>query len=808
MSDAGYKIAVDKLTCYHCGEDCKEDKLIFDEKNFCCNGCKTVYEILKNNNLCNYYDLNNTPGASLKNKFHAAKFQYLDEEDVVRKIVKFDNGILQKVVFQIPYIHCSSCIYLLEKLPFISPAIKSAQVNFLKKTIAVTYASNETSLRKVVELLANIGYEPSISLNDIENEIIETDNKQYYLRLGVAFFCFGNVMLLSFPEYLGIDFLQEATMRKFFGYINLLLGLPLLFYSASPFFSSAYHALKQKTLNMDVPIVLGMIVMYLRSLYDVFIAHGGGYIDTLASLTFLMLVGRLFQNKTYDILRFDRDFKSYFPVSVTIFYNKKEEKTVALNKLKVGDTILIRNQELIPADAILISEEAAIDYSFVTGEAVPVAQKKDDRIFAGGKNMGHNIQLVVEKNVSHSYLTQLWNDQSFKKDEQKKITTLSLAVSRWFTPIILLIAGVAFAYWALQHDMAKAINAATSILIITCPCALALSSPFTLGNILRLLGRAEMYLKNNISVEMLASIDTIVFDKTGTLSSTAMTGVQIEISVSEVDLQAINSITKNSTHPLSRKIATYLKDKDDIAITGFEEIEGKGILATVGSDNYKIGAKKWLEINDEIAGTLLDSYVYVTKNGVYLTRIAVKNEYRNGIENLLSLLKQNYDVYVLSGDNDYAKNYLSKFIDAAHLHFYQTPQNKLSFIQSLQQNGKKVMMIGDGLNDAGALKSSDMGIAIADDLNNFSPACDAIIKGDRLVDLPQLLSLAKTGVKIIKISFFASFIYNFIGIYFAAQGTMTPIVAAILMPISSVSIIAFTTLSTIWFFNRKFPKNS
>ena len=799
---------VEQAVCYHCGENCVEEVLMIEEKTFCCNGCKTVFEILQENNLCNYYQLNNTPGTSLKNRFHTTKFEYLDEEDVIKKIVKFDNGISQKVIFTIPTIHCSSCIYLLENLPFINPAIKNATIDFLKKQISITYSTQDFSLRKTVELLTNIGYEPAINLADIDQTKKEESNTPYYLRLGVAFFCFGNVMLLSFPEYLGIDFLAEANFRKFFGYINLVLGLPILFYSAAPFFKSAYQAIKNKSLNMDIPIVLGMLVMYFRSMYDIFLQNGGGYIDTLASLTFLMLVGRMFQNKTYDYLRFDRDYKSYFPVSVTVMEGETE-RAISLKKLQVNDTIFIRNHEIIPSDARLLSAEASIDYSFVTGESVPIPQKEGDLIFAGGKNVGKSILLTVEKNVSHSYLTQLWNDQSFKKEAKKQLTTLSLAVSRWFTPIVLAIAFIGFGYWYWLHDIDKAINAFTAILIITCPCALALSSPFTLGNLLRLLSNSSIYIKNNESIEMLSKIDAIVFDKTGTLSSSVAGKINSIGNFSQEDFNDIKALTKNSSHPLSKRIHESIAATENATVENFIEVEGKGIKGIVNGKTIAIGSKKWLGItmeNDSAISTLA-TQVFVKKDGENIGYFEVQHEFREGISTVLQNLNNEYEVYVLSGDNDNSKNYLQQFLKAENLFFLQTPQNKLDFIKNLKAKGKRVMMIGDGLNDAGALQSSDMGIAIADDVNNFSPACDAIIQADKLKSLPQLLQAAKTGMTIIKASFVASFMYNMVGIYFAMQGTMTPLVAAILMPISSISIIGFTTFMSIYNYKHNFPQN-
>ncbi|MFN7013509.1 MAG: heavy metal translocating P-type ATPase, partial [Bacteroidia bacterium] len=506
-----------QIICYHCGNEAYESAICFDDKMFCCEGCKTVYEILNQNNLCDYYDLNNNPGITAKNPEALKKFAVLDDAKVRQKIIQFADDKQSKVTFYIPYIHCSSCVWLLEVLYKLNPGIISSQVNFLRKEVSITFKENEISLRQLAELLTNIGYEPKLSFDDIQNEKKKTGINKNYYKLGVAFFAFGNIMLLSFPEYLGIDELAESEYRKFFGYLNFVLALPVMFYSASGFFNSAYQGIRQGVLNMDFPIVLGIVAMFARSSYEIFSGTGAGYMDTLASLVFLMLVGRMFQNKSYERISFERDYKSYFPVSATIL-DKNEEKTIPLSDLKVGQRLIIRNGELIPADAILFKGEAHIDYSFVTGESIPVEVVLGEIVYAGGRQQGGVIEVEVIKEVSQSYLTQLWNDKAFEKNTKNDIGSLASKVSKGFTLVVLAVSFIAAAYWIWYGNSFKALNAFTAVLIITCPCALALSSPFTLGNAMRILGRNKMYVKNAETIEKVAKITTIVFDKTGTLT--------------------------------------------------------------------------------------------------------------------------------------------------------------------------------------------------------------------------------------------------------------------------------------------------
>lgn len=803
--------------CYHCGENC-ETEIKFDEKSFCCEGCKTVYSLLSENNLCNYYNLNNNPGVSLNKEISNKKFAYLEDTQVVSQLLNFNDGNLSSVTFYIPQIHCSSCIYLLENLYRIKKGVLRSNVNFMKREANITFDNTAISLREVVEALTQIGYEPSINLNDLQRKEKKQHLRHYYLKIGVSFFAFGNIMLLTFPEYLGIDIAAESSFRKFFGYLNFALALPVLFYSASEFFVSAWNAFKEKTLNIDVPIVLGIIAMFVRSSYEVFSHTGGGYFDTLASLVLLMLIGRLFQNKTYDTLSFDRDYKSYFPVSVTIV-NHQSEISIPLTKLRIGDRLLIRNQELIPADAVLVKGVGNIDYSFVTGEATPISKQKGDLIFAGGRHIGSAIQLEVIKDVSHSYLTQLWNDSAFSKEAGENITSLANQMSRWFTPVVLMVAVAAALFWWNQ-DFARAMNAFTSVLIITCPCALALSSPFTLGNALRLLSKHGVHLKNTLIIEKLARIKSIVFDKTGTLTNTQNAKIEFVLhttddynndaadKLTEYEMKLVKSLVYHSSHPLSKKVYEHLKGIEIFHTEHFKEEEGRGIEGWVDENCVKVGSKRYLvgdknADNSEVSDFRHASKVYVGINGKVRGFFLVKNEYRKGFGELIKALRNRFSIYVLSGDNDAEKNFLKQYIDESNLVFHQQPADKLNYIKQLQTKGNEVMMIGDGLNDAGALKQANVGLVIADDVNNFSPACDGIIEASQFEKLNVLLSYSKDVVAVVKMSFLISILYNIVGVSFAVQGTMSPLIAAVIMPISSITIILFTTLGSAHFGKRR-----
>jgi Cu+-exporting ATPase len=791
---------MDTANCFHCGNEIiKKDEVIFDEKQFCCNGCKTVYEIFSQNDLTCYYDFQASPGATPQDI--QGKYDFLDNEEIVSKLLEFQENSTHIVSLYIPHIHCSSCIWILENLQKLQQGIVTSQVNFPEKKVRVTFNPEQTSLKKIVEMLCSIGYEPYISLENFDEGKKKVDRTLIY-KIGVAFFCFGNIMLLSFPEYFEVEEYWINQYRDFFRWLIFGLSLPTFIYSASGYYVSAWKSIKSGLLNIDIPIALGIVVMFIRSTVDIVFDYGQGFFDSMAGLIFFMLLGKLFQIKTYDFLSFERDYKSYFPIAVTKVLPDGNEEAVQVYDIQKGDRLLIRNQELIPVDGILISQKASIDYSFVTGEAVPIEKKSGDKLFAGGKQMGKVIEMEVLFSVSQSYLTQLWSNDVFQKKVEQQHKTITDKISRYFTPALLLLAFVSFFYW-IFIDVTTAFNVFTAILIVACPCALALTAPFTLGNVLRILGSRKFYLKNALVVEQLAKVDSIVFDKTGTITTNEKTSITYEGNeLNDFELKLLKNVLRGSNHPLSRRLYDFIPNQERMEVSSFEEVIGKGIFAEIEGNIIKLGSSQFLKTMTE--NTHKKTKVHVEINGIYKGSYVFNNQYRKELEQLFEDLSKKYNLYVLSGDNDGERKILEKMLPAnTTLVFNQKPEQKLAYINSLQQNGKNVMMIGDGLNDAGALAQSNVGISISENVNVFSPACDGILDASQFGKIAFFMRYAKNAMKTIYMSFGISLLYNVVGLSYAVTGNLSPLVAAIIMPLSTVTIVSFVTIMSNVFANKK-----
>jgi Cu+-exporting ATPase len=783
------KTAVKEL-CYHCGEPLDQIKLSLDGYDFCCTGCKSVYKILSENNLCNYYSYNDSPGKRIQNDNH---FEYLDEPVITTKLLDYKHDKASIVTFYIPAIHCSSCIWLLEHLYKINEAIFSSRINFLKRQVTISFKHEEISLGKLVEILSNIGYEPLISLQDVVKENSHLVNKSLIQKIAVAGFLMGNVMLFSFPEYFGLNSF-EKQFQHLFGWLNLAFSIPAAFYCGRDYFVSALTSLKHRQINLDTPLALIIAMLFLRTAYDVIFTNEPGFADTLTGLVFLLLMGKWVKQRTYHHISFDRDYRSYFPIAVTTIKDGKE-KPIAIEQIAIGDRLWIRNGEIIPADAILMKGDAWMDMSFVTGEAEPVHKVLGEIIYAGGRQTAEAIELEVIKPVSQSYLTGLWNSENYQTDLKKQ--NFNDRIAKYFSIGVFTIAFSATIYWLLQNDSHKAWAAFTAVIIVACPCVLSLSTPFTLSAILSIFDKKGFYVKNTDAVEALAASDTIIFDKTGTLTSTENAMLTFTGQLDYQEQRLVASLVRNSSHPLSRHILKHLRCDEFMPVTAYTESPGKGISGIINHQKIYLGSSSILPENIRVYES---NGTHIVINNHYKGSFQSVQQWRNGLPLLIQKLAKKFQLHVLSGDTDQEHTTIQNlFPYETKINFRQTPHQKLDYVLQQQRKNHKVMMLGDGLNDAGALKQSDFGIAITDNINNFTPGCDAILTGKSLNLLPNFIALSRDGLKVVKISFAIAIAYNCIGIYFAVQGTLYPLVAAILMPISTITIISFTSIATHFF---------
>ncbi|WP_395783521.1 heavy metal translocating P-type ATPase [Aquirufa sp.] len=798
-SEADQLTNLTETTCFHCHKSCLDEIAHFEEKAFCCHGCKQVYQLLTDNSLEDYYVCDVNPGKAPSEQ----NFEFLNNPHFQDQLISFSSQGVSKVNFHLPAIHCRSCLYLLENLSKLNPGIVKTTLNFGKKDLTVWFQEDQINLGQLATLLASLGYEPLISSDEVPEEKRKRANHQtqLFIKLGIAGFCAGNAMLFSFPEYLGIE---DGSLKQLFGYLNIALGSIAVFYSGSEYFKNVWAHIKLGKMTIELPILLGILVGYGRSVYEVFSHTGAGYIDSVSGLIFFLLIGKWFQQKSFDFLSFERNYKAYFPLVISKL-EEGIEVNYPLNEIKIGDHLIIRNQEIIPADAVLITGSSQMDYSFVTGESELLKLNEGNSMYAGGRHTGERIEIEIKKELKQSHLTQLWEQQAFKDPLHKTENWENFAnqVGGYFTVGLISLAILVGSYWHFT-DPSRWSNSVVSILVIACPCALAISYPFALGHGIRWLAKSNFFIKDIQAFERMAQVDTIVLDKTGTLTlpSTQNPIAKLTRELSSSEWSALYSLALQSTHPMSRQFVRYLpKNQPIVHLEKFAEKMGKGLEAIIEGIEYRLGNAKFTghqvpKDNDYIRS---ESQLYIQIGGISVGFIEFPWVYRAGIEVMIHQLQAKYKVYLLSGDKQaHAGSILDWFPDPSTYQFECSPMDKMKFIQSLQDQGKRVAMIGDGLNDAGALRQSHVGIAISDDHLHFTPASDAILKGEQLAQLPTLLAFSKFGLKLIKLSFLLSLVYNAIGLSYAVQGDLSPLIAAILMPVNSISMLLIANLGMSW----------
>ena len=776
------------MKCYHCGDLTSVGWIHHDHHSFCCQGCVGVYRLLKDSNLDTFYQFEEKPGVKPSN-FSEGKFNFLNVPEIAERFIKFDSEDKVQVQLFLPAIHCASCIYLLENLGKLKEGILNCSVSFINREAHILFNPKLISFEELAELLDRIGYAPNFEMNRKEKHLID---KRLFYQLGLAGFAFGSIMLWSFPEYLGIEE-DDHTVRNFMAYLSFAISVPVLIFSARDYLISAFKAVRSKTINLDVPISLGIIALYLQSTYAIFSGLGAGYMDSFAGFIFFLLVGKWFQSKTYQALSFERDYTAYFPLAANRMEADGSSSVVLIEQLQIGDVIELKNGEIIPCDAELLSDRTSLDYSFVTGESDLVTKVKGDFVYAGGKVAGGKIQLKAKQTVDRSHLTSLWNSAS----EEEEVNLFSGKLSSWFLYVVIIIAVLATIAWAII-DSSRVVEIVVAILIVACPCALALSAPFAYGNTMRLLGRKGFYLKNVGVSKRFLEVTDIVFDKTGTL--TQLTN-QVEWegkTLSAFDWNVLLQASSNSNHPLNKAIRLQFENQltDQIDLIDFEELQGKGMKFKSDGVEYVMGSKSFLNVIYEDTSTC----IVVEKGGEILGRFVFHSVLRPSIPEVVSKLKKEYRFHVVSGDGNKDQEWLTKALgDDISFAFNQTPQDKKEYIANLQKEGRHVVMVGDGLNDIGALGQADVGISVADDVFQFTPAADAVLNTSEKAQLPTFLRMGKHARKVLNVCFGFSLTYNTIGLCFALSGHMVPVVAAIIMPLSSITIVAVATIGVMYF---------
>ena len=635
--------------------------------------------------------------------------------------------------------------------------------------------------------------------------LARSTRRRLYLQLGVAGFAFGNIMLFSVPHYANGGPLDDGFQRLFDG-LNIAFALPVLLFSASDYFRTAWRAVRTRTMAVEVPVALGLAVLFGRSVVDIVSGRGAGFMDSFAGLVFFLLIGRLFQQKVFDRVAFDRTFRSFLPLSVQVEQDAGGVAAVPIERLQIGDRLLMRRHEVVPADAVLLEDAAQVDYAFVTGEQTPVLLRAGETVRAGGRVLDRAVRLRLLEEASHSQLAKFWSEQVDGRAKEYWLTAVASRFGKWFTVAAVGIAAAGAAAW--WPDVTASLTVATAVLIVACPCAMTLSAPITLGTAMGLLGTRGLYLKHPAIALDLSRIDTVAFDKTGTLTTAGQRTTVEHDGLDDLALSRVRRLAAESVHPTSRAIAAAASSTND----------ARGRRQT--ASRLRGGGRGALRHRRRDARCDRDRRVHRGANRHRLSRPGRRDPRRRGGAARLGARSPRRRGPGSSAPSPHSgrtiKSVCSRGTTAGaaiagravfgrRMHFRQSPQDKLAFIAGARAHGRHVLMVGDGLNDAGALAAADVGIAVTDETACLAPACDAVISGDRLAALPAFLAYARRARQVIVACFVVSILYNAIGLGLALAGALTPLVAAIFMPVSSLTIVGMSSGLMRWSARRMLP---
>ena len=821
MSDAGAGGAAE---CFHCGlpipGGSRIDCSIHDKtESFCCQACAQVCQIINDAGLERFYEYApqerqwETPASAPED------VEIFDHLEVQRDFVlQLPDNSLQAQLY-IEGIHCPACIWLIEHTLKKMNGVLNAEVNYTKNRLKLNWDPDLLKLSDIIRQIGRIGYRALPFEEDEGLKRAKEMRQDLMFRMVFAGFVLANVMTAAVCLYAGDFFGITDKWRSFFKWYSLVFTTASIVYSARTFFATALQALKARYLNMDVPISIGIAVSFTASIWATLTGQGHVYYDSISMFIFLILIGRYLEVAARESTGSStRHLLALLPRSARLLEeNSQDEKLVPLRLIKSGDMLRIKPGDKVPVDGIVISGESRIDESMLSGESLPVHKGIDSKVVGGTMNMNGTLTIEATDIGHRSVLSQIVEMVEIAQNSRVRVQGIADRIVPWFVAVILLLAALTFTYWIWwQDDSSMAIMAAVSVLIITCPCALGLATPMAVAVGAGLGGKLGMLIKRGPALEQLTAVDHILFDKTGTLTcghirvrhAECLHGIQDEL------FAQILMLESHSEHPLAQALATYLSGEgyqsSDYTLESFKNVPGRGIEGVlVNTDQHitmRIGSLGWVEqwgVNvapavqqqmDECeAQGLTIAAMFAAKE--LLGWFALGDELRPEAKAVVKQLQQRgLAVSILSGDREAVVEAIALQLTSdgqppMQLMAEVLPGDKTRYIQSLQQQGQKVCMVGDGVNDAPALTQADVGMAVAHATDISAQAADVVLLGG-LEKVRMAIELSRQTMRAIKQNLALSLGYNALVIPLAVAGLVHPLLAAIAMPASSLLVIA------------------
>ncbi len=769
-----------------------EDIVDGERKYFCCKGCQGVYHLLRAEGLDSFYEkLGDTklePAAQKREDLE--KF---DLEGFKKKYIKVRPDGLYEIHLIIEGIHCAACVWLNEKVLHKTPGIIEASINYTNNKATVVWDPDEIKLSKIIETIRSIGYNAYPYDPALQEERAVKARRDYYARILVAVFATMNIMWIAIAQYVGFFTGMRRDIKDILNVAEFVLATPTLFYSGWVFFKGAYYGLKNRFINMDVLVATGATLTYIYSIYAMLTRTGEVYFDSVTMIITFVLVGKYLEvlSKKQAVDTID-SILGTLPTEVTLIKND-EKVLMSVENVIEGDIIEIKPGEKVVIDGVIVNGEGSFDESSLTGESEPVFKKVGDEVLSGSICLDSVIRYRATKDFSTSLISniaQLLEDALGKKP---RLEHLANQVSGYFSVTILSIAVLTFMGWYwFKGDFETALIVAVSVIVIACPCALGLATPMaTLVGIGEAAKRGILF-KEAGYLETLAKADTLVLDKTGTITQGRPEVVGYE-KIAPVKEEWIYALVEHSNHPVSRGVATFLRDRvfKKIAVTSFKEIKAKGIKGIIEGKEILAGSKEFLQENGIIVDAQSEYTLFavaIDKKLVALFELA--DEIKETTAEAIAKIKEmGIEIVMLTGDHERIARKIAKIVGIEHYQARMLPQDKSAFIDKLHKEGRVVVMAGDGINDAIALACSDIAIAMGSGADVALSVSDVVLLDEKPIKIYEAMRLSRRVYRAVKENLALSLLYNTIAVPAAVLGYVNPLFAALAMSLSSLTVV-------------------
>lgn len=762
---------------------------------FCCNGCQSVFNLLSDEGLDSFYDkTSNTKLTPPTRKYEDSS--NFDTESFKDAFIKVNSDGFSDVSLIIEGIHCSACVWLNEKALHRMDGVIEANINFTNNKATIIWADDVVKLSAIIDMVRSIGYNAFAYDASIQEVHANKERKSYYLKMAVAIFASMNIMWIAVAQYAGYFSGITQDIKTILNIAEGILATPVLFYSGWVFFRGAYYGLKTKVVNMDLLVATGALLTYIYSIYITVTEHGEAYFDSVSMIITFVLIGKFLEvlskknaADTLDIIG------KHIPSEVKLVI---DGAIVAckLDNVKVGDRVVIASGEKILLDGEIVKGEGSFDESNLTGESNPIYKQEGDSIISGTTSIDADVHFIASKDFKHSTLSNLVTLLESAINKKPKIQQIANRLSEHFSSAILALSfSTFFVWWIFGSSFEISFMIGISVIVIACPCALALATPVATLVGLSLGATKGILFKEAAQLETMAKVDTLVLDKTGTITVGKPEVVKVHI-YSEFDKVLLHSLTKSSKHPVASGISKYLKEENkniqEIIFDEFIQIPASGIKAKYNDIDVLGGNIKLLEQNDISVEFSTDNTVfYYVVNNKLVAIYELSDKIKDGALKLVKELKsRNIRTIMLTGDNEYIAKKVAKQVGIETFLYEQTPESKSEYIDSLHKQKRTVVMVGDGVNDILALSSADIGIVMGSGSDIAVEIGDVVLLNDSLKSLQDAFKISRTTYGLIKQNLFISLAYNAITIPLAMAGYVIPLVAAISMSVSSLLVVA------------------